>query len=88
MEDTEHALSLSPVFLDRSDRSPGSKPLESRPTLLGHLIRFSKSPSHPNLSTAIGEVFWSACGANGRSRRGRRSVIECELMVFSSGFGR
>lgn len=50
-----------------SDRSPGSKPLESRPTLLGHLIRFSKSASHPNLSTAIGEVFWSACGGNGES---------------------
>ena len=47
------------------DRSPQAGPLESRPGLLGTLLRFMNSHVHMHCRDTAGELIWAVCGGDG-----------------------
>jgi hypothetical protein len=69
-------MTLHPVSIEmltnptlRSDRSPKSGPLEKRPGLLGHLLRFLRSTSHPHCQQTLDCFFWALSGSDGETLR-------------------
>lgn len=54
------------VWLTHSDRSKEAGGLETRPGVLGTILRLlNMSTEYPNCSNSAGEFLWEVCGGDG-----------------------